>query len=258
MPQGVPARPGALFEHTAVVLPLVFATLLHVIPLPSGLLTAQQESVSGLITDAYNGRILAGVWITVVGESRSTVSDRDGRFTLTGLSPSGAVIRLQHDGYVAEVHAVDVSGASSATIQFGLTPLATVISELKVAVPPEADRSELLGAGSRLQFHEAQLRAESGTVADFLHGGVTGLKIGRRSSAGGKTGSVVIRGSSSMLSNSPLIIVDGIRVEEMEVLDELPLSQVSSIEIVRGPEAMNFGLGGGHGVIIIRTGLGGR
>ena len=229
--------------------------LLALISAPSSPIAAQQsESISGVIIEVFSGRVLSGVSVTAVREDRSTVTDREGRFALTGLTPGRTVIRLQLDGYRIDVQAVDLRPASSAPIEFSLTPLAAAIQELRVVVSPEPARGDLTRGGSRLRFLDPQGSERTGSIADFLQGRVAGLRIERRGIAGGQTTSVLIRGRNSItLSNDPVIVLDGARLFGLGILDEMPLSQVKSIEVIRGPEAMNYGLGTGNGVIVIRT-----
>ena len=59
-----------------------------------------------------------------------------------------------------------------------------------------------------------------------------------------------------MLTENPMIVVNGVQIdgsarEAMAVLDQIPLYQVARLEILRGPEAMSYGVGSGNGVILI-------
>ena len=229
--------------------------VLALLSVPSSSIVAQQtESISGVIIEAFSGQVLSGVRVTAVQEDRSTVTDREGRFDLTGVTPGRTVIRLQLDGYATEVLAVDQRPAYSAPIEFSLTPLVEAIQDLRVVVSPTPARQGLTRGRERLQFLDPRMGEGGGSVAGFLQGRVAGLSIQRKGNVGGGRSVALIRGRSSLtLNDGPLVLLDGVRLSGIEILDELPLSHVRSIEIVRGPEAENYGLGAGRGVIVIRT-----
>jgi TonB-dependent starch-binding outer membrane protein SusC len=211
------------------------------------------RDVVGVVVDALEGRPVAGVRVTQHGLSSSVSTDAEGRFTLTGGPAPVVAVRLEHDGYVTEVHEFVIDTARFTLVELAMTPLVALLGELNVVARSATRGPPRANDGSRLRFVDPGASGRHGSVADFLSDRSTGLGLARRSISGGGTTSMRIRGGSSMLDNKPLVILDGVRLEGMEILDQLPLAHVSSIEIVRGPEAMNFGLGAGHGVVVIRT-----
>jgi TonB-dependent SusC/RagA subfamily outer membrane receptor len=82
-------------------------------------------------------------------------------------------------------------------------------------------------------------------LLQVLQGRVPGLQV---------TGNdVMIRGPSSlMLSNEPLVLLDGVPVD-VGMLRTIPPDDVERIEILKGPSAAIFGSRGGNGVIAIYT-----
>ena len=207
------------------------------------------SSLSGVVTDASSNGVLSDVRVTAVQEGLSTLTDWEGRFALSGLNPASTVIRLQLDGYATAVQEVRLRPAPPAPVAFSLTPFVEALQELMVGASPAPPRRDLRRGASRLTLPDPRTGEMHGSVADFLQS-QAGLNIRRN---GTRTTGVLTRGISTVHNNNPLVFLDGVRLTGMEILDEVPLSHVSSIELIRGPEGLNYGFGSGHGVIVIRT-----
>jgi outer membrane cobalamin receptor len=63
------------------------------------------------------------------------------------------------------------------------------------------------------------------------------------------------RGRSSILLNDPpMLFIDGVRIQEMATLQQLPASTLLSIEVLTGPEGTTYyGTDAVGGVILVRT-----
>lgn len=82
------------------------------------------------------------------------------------------------------------------------------------------------------------------TVFDYLRGRVPGLEV----TANNK---IIIRGLNSIYGSSePLIIVDGVEVEDISNLNP---RDIGNINVLKDGSASIYGARGGNGVIIINT-----
>lgn len=86
-----------------------------------------------------------------------------------------------------------------------------------------------------------------GSIFDMIRAEVTGVQI--------RGTTVVIEGATSFGgSNEALYILDGAPINE---ISSIPPGDVSSIKLVKGPEAAFYGIRGGNGVLVITTRRGG-
>ncbi|MZP56896.1 MAG: TonB-dependent receptor plug domain-containing protein, partial [Bacteroidales bacterium] len=96
------------------------------------------------------------------------------------------------------------------------------------------------------------------TITDAAHalqGKAAGVQIVNQSGAPGATASIQIRGYSSNSKTDPLIIVDGLKVPNMNYLDP---ENIESIEVLKdGASAAIYGIEAGNGVILVTTKSGG-
>lgn len=79
--------------------------------------------------------------------------------------------------------------------------------------------------------------------------------FGFRETPRGTPARVAHRGRSSMLlDDQPRVILDGTRLTDFHVLDQIPARDVLSIHVMSGIDGTTYhGTGAGNGVIIIRT-----
>lgn len=83
------------------------------------------------------------------------------------------------------------------------------------------------------------------SLREFLKGRVPGMMV--------TDNSITIRGPSSiMLSNEPLVLVDGVP-SDVSIIDMIDPRDVEVIEIIKGPNAAIYGSRGANGIIAIYT-----
>ena len=163
-----------------------------------------QQTINGRVTDARDGTAMSGVSINIKNSKTGTVSDGDGRFTISA-SP-GSIIVFSYVGFVdKEVRAGD--GVANVSMEFAQRNLdEVVITGYSVQTKRQATASvgKLSGGEVKLQ-----------PIASFdqlLQGKVAGLLIQSQSGQPGSAASnITIRGKGSVLaSTQPLFIVDGV------------------------------------------------
>jgi len=232
-----------------------------------GTAVAQQSTVVGRVTDASSGRPISTAQITVPGSNIFTQTNADGAYTLRGVPAGTNTLRVLMIGYGEARQQVAVAAGQTATLNFALQPSAVLLSPVVVTATGEQRRVEVGNAVAQINASEiVQTRAVT-NMADLLTARAAGVNVisGTQTGAGVR---VRIRGNSSVsLSNNPIYIIDGVRVEgttgSMSVgvggttparINDINPSEIESIEIVRGPSAATlYGTDAANGVIVIRT-----
>lgn len=166
-----------------------------------------QFTVSGRITDA-NGEGLPGATIAIVGASRGTTADVDGRYRLE-VPGSSATLSIAYTGYKTVTLQV-TSGNPTADVLMeedfaGLDEV--VISGLATNVK----RANAANAVSSITSNELVGTTVQSTMDGALYGKLTGVNIIANSGAPGGGTTVKFRGITTLNGNSqPLYIVDGV------------------------------------------------
>ena len=114
-------------------------------------------------------------------------------------------------------------------------------------------KKQVVGAVSSVQSEEITSNTD---IARLLAGRVSGVQITNASGVSGNVSQVVIRGYNSITGNhQPLLIVDGIPVDE-ESMSLMNPSEIESVSVLKGIAATTiYGAAGGNGVIVINTKL---
>jgi TonB-linked SusC/RagA family outer membrane protein len=235
---------------------------------------AQQTAISGRITDAESGRPVIAAQVTVGGSNITTQTNTDGLYTLRGVSPGVVTVRVLSLGYSEASQQVTAIVGQTATLNFTLRPTAFALSPVVVTATGEQRRIEVGNSIATVNASQVMQTRAVTNMADLMTARAAGVNVipGTQTGAGVR---VRIRGNSSLsLSNNPIYIIDGIRVEgttgSMSVgvggttparINDINPNEIESIEIVRGPSAATlYGTDAANGVIVIRTkrGVAGR
>jgi TonB-dependent starch-binding outer membrane protein SusC len=246
--------PKSPFHAAAVVRAGVCALLAAVAVAPP---VAGQEtgSLVGFVLDQDDLEPVAGALVVLPDISQHTRTDVDGRFELLNV-PAGAVItRVEADGYITFVEAIQIDPMEDALIHFRLDRISVVLDQLLVRVPRVEDRRRG-HSEARISGWEAGQR----TAADLLLTGVPGLTVQQPQGGVGVGVRIRLRGVSSfVLSEEPQIYLDGVRIDAsgqdqaMLTLEKIPAASVTRIRVLRGPASTSRYAGGAAGVILIET-----
>ena len=234
----------------------------------------QPGTITGRVTDAASGQPISAVQVNVVGTSLGALTNDQGQFTLRGVSPGRVSVRVLRVGYAEQRQLVDVASGQAATLTLQMRPVAITLNPVVTTATGEQRRVEV--GNSIAQVDAANVVKTTGVanVGDLLTARAPGVMVvpGTQTGAGTR---IRIRGTSSLsLSNNPIYIVDGTRVEgttgssSVSVggttparVNDLNPEEIASIEVVRGPSAATlYGTDAANGVIVITTkrGVAGR
>jgi TonB-linked SusC/RagA family outer membrane protein len=208
---------------------------------------AQNITVTGLVTDVKNEPLI-GVTLKVVGDAeKATITDYDGKFTLTNI-PTSAKLEVSYVGMQKQF--VDVNGRSS--INIVLSEDNALLEEVVVVAYGVQKKVSVTGAISTVSTKDLRV-SSSASLANALSGRIAGLTSMQR--VGGQPGvddaTMYLRGAGTINGTNPLILIDGVPRDNIRTLD---INEVESISVLKDASATAvFGVRGANGVLIITT-----
>ena len=216
---------------------LVTAVLLF-----AGVMSARAQSpVNGRVTDV-NGQPVAGVTVMVAGTTNGTMTDMDGRWTLT--AKAGDTIEFSCLGMATQSRRC--SGKAE-TINVTMEEDSQFIEETIVVGYGTQKKSSMTSAVSAMKGDEL-LKAPATNVSQVLAGKLPGISSVQESGQpGSDQASLRIRGSIYGVA----YVVDGFPVSDINDIDPADLESVSVLK--DGAAAAVYGLSGAGGVIIVTT-----
>ena len=234
--------------------------LILVLLLPFSILA--QTTVSGKVVDKITGQPFPGVNVNVQGSKNGVSTDYDGKYQLTNVK-SGDKIIFSFLGYVSAV--VDYAGQKN--INVSLQEDANQLKEVVVQVGyGTVKKKDATGAVSVLGTKDFNQGANV-TAENLLNGRVAGVTV-NTSGAPGSGSQIRIRGGSSLFaSNDPLIVIDGLPIENnsdknfgsTSILASINPSTIESMTVLKDASATAiYGSRASNGVIIITTKKGGK
>ena len=210
-----------------------------------------QITVKGHVKDSA-GEPIIGATIRVAGQQGGTVSDFDGNFTLK--APEGATLNVTYIGY----QPANVKAAANVVVV--LKDDSQMLENVVVIGYGVAKKNDLTGSVTAIKPDDKNHGLVT-NAQDMLQGKVAGVNITTSGGAPGSGASIRIRGGSSLnASNDPLIVIDGLAMDNQGVKGlSNPLSMVNpndieSFTVLKDASATAiYGSRGSNGVIIITT-----
>ncbi len=203
--------------------------------------------ISGTVSDS-KGSGLAGVTITASNKA-STTSDLQGNYALTVLNDQ-ATLKFSYVGYLSQTKTV----GSNRTIDITLQEDKKELEEVVVVGYGLQRKKDVTGAISSVKVKD-MLNIPTTSVAEMLRGRVSGVQVTIGSSRPGSGSDILIRGKRSLSgSNSPLFIVDGVPVSD---IDDLNANDIKSVEVLKDASSQAiYGARASAGVILVTTNRG--
>ena len=188
---------------------------------------------------------LIGVAILEQGTSNGTTTDANGEFSLR-VSNANVTLVMSYVGY--QTQSVKLGGRSQVAVR--LVEDSQLLEDVVVIGYGVQKKSDVTGAIASVKSSDLENRTAT-DLAQALQGKAAGVQIINSSGAPGAGSSIQIRGYSSNSKTSPLMIVDGLKVNDISYLDP---ETIESIEILKdAASAAIYGVEAGNGVILITT-----
>lgn len=228
--------------------------------------SAQNNTVSGNVTDKQDGAPLPGVNVVVKGTTIGTSTDFDGNYALE--VTDGAILEFSALGYKTLEISVQGQENVNASLQTNTEELEGVVV---TALGIKREKKALTYASQEVGSEELT-RVKEVNPLNSLAGKAAGVVINRSSAGAGGSVKVVLRGNSSTRSNQPLYVIDGVPMlntpdggrgsdnvfggsgDTGDALSLLNPDDIESISVLRGASAAAlYGSQGANGVILITT-----
>ena len=239
--------------------------------------TAQAQNggrISGQVVDSASRAAIPNAQVFVVGTTLGARTGDDGRYVIVNVPAGTHQLRVLRLGYAATAQPVTVAAGAAATADFELSQRAALLEGVVTTATGETqERRELGNAPAVIEVPSRGELAAVPSFSNLITGRAAGVAV---ATSGGTTGSgsrIRIRGNNSVsLSNDPIIIIDGVRVDNatdnvnlgassLDVggqvpsrFDDLNPEDIESIEIIKGPAGLAlYGTGAANGVIQVTT-----
>lgn len=230
---------------------------------------AQQAGViSGAVVDQVTSQPLVGAQVVVVGTNLAAVTNDAGRYIIRNVPAGQRNVRAMLIGYGNVTLEAQVQPGQTAEVNFALSVSAIALEDIVVTATGQAQRRREVGSTvANISVADVDL-APVQTFSQLIQGRAAGVSVLQSAGTSGTGARVRIRGSNSIsLSNEPMIIVDGVQVDNgpssyaigiggqsVSRLNDFNPEEIESIEILKGPAASAlYGTAAANGVIQITT-----
>lgn len=223
-------------------------------------LLAQQLNISGKVISAEDSTGLPGVSVVIKGTTQGTATDVDGNYSLS--AETGTVLTFSYIGFTKQ----EVRIQGQTVINVALKPDIASLSEVVVTGYTTQQRKDVISSISSVSQKDLK-NLPVASMDQALQGQAAGVQVTSSSGAPGGGVKIVIRGNTSISTNNrPLIVVDGVPVEDGALslrdfggqndnaLALINPNDIENYEILKDAAAKaKYGSRGANGVVLITT-----
>lgn len=226
--------------------------------------TAQEKTVTGVVTSADDGTPLAGVNVFIAGTKDGTATDDGGKYSIN--VSSSASLSFQFIGYQSQTIAVGEQTA----INVSLTAETTDLGEVVVTALGIERQAKSLTYSAQVIGGDDLNEAKETNMINSLQGKVAGVTISKSATGPGGSSRVVLRGNRSITGgNQPLYIIDGVPMNSGSRasgsgsfggrdggggISMINPDNIESMTVLKGASAAAlYGSAGQNGAIVITT-----
>ncbi len=206
-----------------------------------------QQALKGRVVDQVSGDPLLGATVVLKGTQKATTTDFDGYFSLQ--ASVGQVVRISYVGYKTKEVSIENLDLLTIALEQDVAGLDAVVV---IGYGNQAVK-EITGAVSVVN-EETIENLKPTRIEQALQGQVPGVQITSTSGAPGAASNIRIRGIGTNGDSRPLILVDGIRIEDLSTINP---GDIESLTVLKDATAGIYGVQAANGVILITT-KGGR
>lgn len=219
-------------------------------------LVQQQSVVKGTVVDAQ-GEPIIGASVTIKGGTVGTITDIDGKFSLT--VPNGSQLVVSFIGYIRQF----ITPKQGETLKIVLKEDNKVLDEVVVVGYGTQKAKDVTGSIGVIAPKEIEDLPVSNLGA-ALAGQIPGLSISGGDSRPGEGASISIRQSFSYSkdggSSNPMVIIDDViqidansGLPTLDTFNALDPTEIESISVLRDASAAIYGSRASQGAIIVKT-----
>ena len=211
-----------------------------------GLVNAQISKVTGTVISEEDGLPVVGASILVKGTTTGTVTDMDGKFTLTNIPSNAKTLMVSFIG----LHTQEVE--IKPVLSIALKPDTEVLDEVMVVAYGSAKKSSFTGSATNVSSKNIQ-KLQTSNVTKALEGSAPGVQVAMQSGQPGSSATIRIRGIGSInASADPLYVVDGMPYKGN--ISAINPADIESMTVLKDAASTSlYGARAANGVIMITT-----
>ena len=212
-----------------------------------GLVTAQTQTITGVVISEEDGQPVIGASVLVKGTQIGTITGVDGDFTLPNVPSSAKTLQISYIGMQTQEVAI------KSHVKVTMKSDSEILEEVMVVAYGTAKKSAFTGSASVVSSDQIG-KIQTSNVANALTGKVSGVQLNTTSGQpGATTPTIRVRGISSInAGKDPLIVLDGIPYDGD--LNNISSQDIESMTVLKdAASSALYGARGANGVIIITT-----
>lgn len=209
---------------------------------------SQTKVITGKVSDD-KGNPLPGATVAVKGSKSAASTGADGTFTLNAPA-SASILVISNVGFADQE--IDIVGKTSVDISLGASNQS--LSDVVVIGYGTARKKDVTGAVANVSSKDFNQGIVTNPIQQ-IQGKVAGLVITTPGGDPNQAPLIRLRGQTSLSGGqNPLIVVDGVPLDNPDMLNNIPPGDIESYDILKDASATSiYGSRGANGVIIVNT-----
>ena len=224
-------------------------SILLVLLLFTGMQLLAQRTITGKVTNADDGLGIPGVTVLVKGTKSGTLTDMDGKYSLSVPKTATAIVF----SYVG-MKSAEVTLGTSNVVDVKMESEAKVIEGVVVTAFGITRQAKELGYATAKVNSKELVRAGAANIVNGLSAKVSGLQINTVNNGVNPDTRITLRGNRHFLaSNQALVVLDGVPVSAT-YLNTINPNDIESVNILKGASASAlYGNDASNGVLMVTT-----
>ena len=227
-----------------------------------GLVTAQTQTITGVVISEEDGQPVIGASVLVKGTQIGAITGVDGDFTLPNVPSSAKTLVISYIGMKTQEVSI------RANMKVSMKPDTEVLDEVVVTGYGVQRKASFTGAAAVVGKDVLAKKTDANFVK-ALEGAVPGIQMNNSTSMPGIWGSIYVRGRGSLNSGTqPLYVIDGMPVDSdtddnsltystnntIDPMSSLNPADIESITVLKDAAATAiYGSRAANGVIVVTT-----
>ncbi|GHS92561.1 SusC/RagA family TonB-linked outer membrane protein [Bacteroidia bacterium] len=204
----------------------------------------ERKNVTGIVTDGA-GEPLPGVSISVAGTNLGTTTNPDGSFSIS-VPNDKSVLQFNYIGYTSQ----NITVGDRTKIDIKMVEDTQMLEEVVVIGYGTIKKKDLTGAVGSLGG-DALVSRKTTQISQALQGALSGVTVTRDNNAPGASATIRIRGITTIGNTEPLIIVDGMQVDN---INDVNPNDIENISVLKDAASSSiYGSQAAAGVILVTT-----
>lgn len=221
--------------------------------------SAQNGSVSGKVIDEKSQPVSYAT-VQLKGTAFGANTDDDGAFTISNVPAGAYSLEISYVGYANYEQSITVTAGSVATANVQLKTDYLSLNEVVVVGYGTKQVKDLTGSVTSVSAKDFD-KGNVSSPEQLITGKVAGIQVTTAGGAPGSSSRIRVRGGSSLnASNDPLIVIDGVPVDNNGIdgssnaLSLINPNDIENITILKDASAAAiYGSRAANGVIIVTT-----